>query len=126
MAGQYLAGVQPYWRDRRTGTATDWTSGNQEILAFKRPATGQRVVVMWTRYFTADTAVLTATHSSALLINPDGTNQTITPVSGVYTINLPAATNLGAVTPDGKQPDGTSSIGGSPRILVESDPAVKP
>jgi len=126
MAGQYLTNIQPYWRDRRTGTTTDWTSGNQEILAFKRPATGQRVVVMWTRYFTADTVVLTATHSSALLINPDGTNQTITPVNGVYAISLPAATNLGAVTPDGKQPDGTSSIGGSPRILVEIDPAVRP
>jgi hypothetical protein len=126
MAGQYLTGIQPYWRDRRTGTTTDWTSGNQEILAFKRLATGQRVVTMWTRYYAADTVVLTATSSSALLINPDGNNQTITPVNGVYTINLPAATNLGAATPDGKQPDGTSPIGGSPRILVEVDPAVKP
>jgi hypothetical protein len=46
VARQNLTGVQPYWRDRRTGTTTDWTNGNQEILAFKRPATGQRVVTM--------------------------------------------------------------------------------
>ena len=126
LAAQLFGGVQPYWRDRRTGTTTNWASGNQEIVAFKRPATGQRVVTMWTRYYTADTVILTATSSSALLIRPDGTSQTITPVNGVYTINLPAATNLGAATPDGKQPDGTSSIGGSPRILVELDPAVAP
>jgi hypothetical protein len=126
VAGQYLTGIQPYWRDRRTLTATNWISGNQEIIAFKQPATGQRVVTLWTRYYTADTVILTATSSSALLIQPDGTSQTITPVNGVYTIDLPAATNLGAATPDGKQPDGTSPIGGSPRILVELDPAVKP
>jgi hypothetical protein len=125
VARQNLTGVQPYWRDRRTGTTTDWANGNQEILAFKRPSTAQRVVTMWTRYYTADTVVLTATSSSALLIQPDGTSQTITPINGVYTINLPAATNLGAATPDGKQPDGTSPVGGSPRILVELDPAVQ-
>ncbi len=126
IAGQYLANIQPYWRDRRTGTTTDWAGGNQEILAFKRPATSQRVVAMWTRYYTADAVVLTATSSSALLINPDGSSQTITPVNGVYTIHLPAATNLGAATSDGKESDGTSPIGGSPRILVEVDPAAKP
>jgi hypothetical protein len=60
-----------------------------------------------------------------VLFYPDGTSQTLTPVNGVYTISLPAATNLGAATPDGKQPDGTSPIGGLPRILVESDPAVQ-
>ena len=126
LAYHQLANVQPYWRDRRTFTATNWISGNQEILAFKRPSTGVRILVMWTRYYMTDTVILSATSSSALLIRPDGSSQTTTPVNGVYTINLPAATNLGAATSDGKQPDGTSSIGGSPRILIEYDPNVTP
>jgi hypothetical protein len=121
VARQYLTGVQIYWRDRRTGTTTDWTNGNQEILAFKRPATGQRVVTMWTRKNIADTVILTATSTSALLIMPNGSSQTITPVNGVYSITLPAATNYSTPTNDG-----SAAIGGSPRILVELDPAVTP
>ena len=117
---QLLSGTQPYWRDRRTGTTTDWTNGKQEIFAFKRPSTGQRVVLMWTRYPVADTVTLTATSSSALLILPDGTSSTIYPTNGVYTLNLPAATN--SMTPT---TDGTAPIGGSPRIIVESDPAAQ-
>jgi hypothetical protein len=118
---QLFADAQPYWRDRRP----NWTTGNQELLAFKRPAMSERIVVMWTRYYVADTVTLTATSSSAQLLYPDGTSQTIYPVNGVYPIMLPAATNLGAATADGKQPDGTSSIGGSPRILIEYDPNAK-
>jgi hypothetical protein len=120
VARQYLTGVQTYWRDRRNGTTTDWTNGNQEILAFKRPATGQRVVTMWTRKNIADTVILTATSTSAVLMTPDGASQTITPVNGVYSINLPAATNYSTPTNDG-----SAAVGGSPRILVELDPAVQ-
>jgi hypothetical protein len=118
---QLLSGAQPYWRDRRTGTITDWTGGNQEIFAFKHPSSGQRVVAMWTRYYVTDTVTLTATSSWALLILPDGTSSTIHPTNGVYTISLSAATN--AMTPTG---DGSAPIGGSPRIVVENDPAVTP
>ena len=118
---QYLTNVQPYWRDRRTGTTTDWANGNQEILAFKRPATSQRIVTMWTRKNSADTVILTATSTSAVLITPNGTSQTITPVNGVYSIALPAATNYSTSTNDG-----SAAIGGSPRILIESDPNVMP
>jgi hypothetical protein len=119
VARQHLTGVQPYWRDRRTGATTHW-SGNQEILAFKRPATGERIVTMWARKNMADTVILTATSTSAVLITPDGSSQTITPVNGVYSINLPAATNYSTPTNDG-----SAAIGGSPRILVELDPAVQ-
>jgi hypothetical protein len=121
LANQVFAGVQPYWRDRRTGTTTNWASGNQEILAFKRPATGERVITMWTRYNTADAVTLTATSSAAVLFYPDGTSQILTPVNGVYTITLSAATNYSTPTNDG-----SAAIGGSPRILVELDPAVNP
>lgn len=126
LTNRLFAGTQPYWRDRRTSTATNWITGNQEILAFKRPGTGERVITLWTRYYIAETVLLTATSTSARLFYPDGTSQTLIPVNGVYAINLPAATNLGAPYADGKQLDGTSSVGGSPRILVEFDPAVKP
>jgi hypothetical protein len=118
---QLLSGAQPYWRDRRTGTTTDWTNGKQEIFAFKQPASGQRIVMMWTRYYVTDTVTLTATSSSATLILPDGSSSIISPTNGVYTITLPAATN--AMTPT---TDGTAPIGGRPRIIVENDPAVTP
>ncbi len=124
-----LTNVQPYWRDRRTITATDWISGNQEIIAFKRPATGERIVVMWTRYYTDATAILTATAPSAQLFFPDGSVQTIFPISGTYAISLPLASNRNFIgTTGGVAPDSTGSapIGGSPRILVEIDPSVKP
>jgi hypothetical protein len=124
-----LTNVQPYWRDRRTITATNWISGNQEIIAFKRPATGERIVVMWTRYYTDATVILTATALSAQLFSPDGSVLTIFPISGTYAISLPLASNrnfigtIGGVAPDST---GSAPIGGSPRILVESDPAILP
>jgi len=124
-----LTSVQPYWRDRRTLTATNWISGNQEIIAFKRPASGERIVVMWTRYYTDDTVLLAATAPSATLYSPDGTGQIIYPISDTYAISLPLASNrnfidtIGGVAPDNT---GSAPIGGSPRILVELDSAVKP
>ncbi len=122
VAGQYLSGVQPYWRLRYPS----WSNPIQEWLAFKRPETGQRIVVMWNRYYTGtETAIISATAPAALLVYPNGVTQTLMPVDGVYTIDLPAATNLGAMTSDGKLPDGTSPIGGRPRILVEDDPSAQ-
>ena len=78
-------------------------------------------MALWTRFNIADTVTLTATASSAQLIFPNGTTQTIYPANGVYTINLPAATNFSTTTNDG-----SAAIGGSPRILIESDPAITP
>jgi len=120
---QLLQHAQPYWRQRQPG----WTDPKLELIAFKQPDSGQRVVVMWNRYYTqTETAVLTATAASAQLYFPDGTIQTIYPISDTYSIPLPPATNHNFLgTADGLAPDGTSPIGGSPRILVEIDPAVK-
>ena len=123
-----LTNVQPYWRDRRTLTATNWISGNQEIIAFKRPLTHERIVVMWTRYYTDATVLLAATAPSAQLYWPDGSLQTIYPISSTYTISLPLASNrnftgtIGGVAPDGT---GSAPIGGPPRILIEYDPNAK-
>ena len=124
-----VTNVQPYWRDRRTLTATNWISGDQEIIALKRPATGERVVVMWTRYYTDATVILTATAPSAQLYFPNGSFATIFPISGTYAISLPLATNrnfldtIGGVAPNCT---GCAPIGGSPRILIEYDPNVTP
>lgn len=112
LARQLFGDVQPYWRKRPTA--------NQEIIAFKRPETSQRVLAMWTRTNVADTVVISATSTSALLIFPDGSSQTITPVNGNYAIDLPAATNYSTPTSDG-----TAAIGGRPRFLIEHDPAVR-
>lgn len=109
LAARLFGDVQPYWRSRPTT--------NLEIIAFKRPAARERVVAMWTRFGVAATANITATSSSATLIFPDGASQTITPVNGVYSINLPAATNFSTPTNDG-----SAAIGGRPRILIEHDP----
>jgi hypothetical protein len=71
---------------------------------------------------------LTATAPSAQLLYPDGSFQTIYPISGTYAISLPRASNRNFPgTIDGVAPDSTGSapIGGSPRILVEIDPSVK-
>lgn len=128
LAVDQFADMQPYWRDRRTITATNWISGNQEILAFKRLASGERLVVMWTRYYTDDTVLLAATAPSATLFFPDGTDQIVYPISGTYAISLPLASNrnftgtIGGVAPDST---GSAPIGGSPRILIELDPAAK-
>jgi hypothetical protein len=116
VAAAHLSDVQPDWRSRPTP--------NQELIAFRQPSTGQRLVFMWARAYVSETVTLTATDSTASLIFPDGTAQTITPTDGVYTITLPAATNRNAPTPDGSEPDGTSAIGGSPRILIERDSAI--
>ena len=113
LAAQLFGDVQPYWRKRPTT--------NQEIIAFQRPATGERVVAMWTRFALTATVTLTATSSSATVIQPDGAAQIITPVNGVYSISLPAATNFSTPTNDG-----SAAIGGSPRLLIEYDPAVGP
>jgi hypothetical protein len=71
---------------------------------------------MWARFGTVQTAVITATSTSALLVYPDGLTDTITPTNGVYTIPLAAATNLNAPW------DPTLyAIGGRPVILIEQD-----
>ena len=123
LVNNLFASVQPYWRQR----LPDWSDPVIEVIAFKRPASGERVVVLWNRFYTGtQTALITATASSAQLIFPDGSLQTIYPISGAYAIDLPAATNRNLYgTTGGVAPDGSAPIGGSPRILVESDPAVK-
>ena len=110
----YFRDVEPYWRLRPGGS--DPANGPQEWIAFYQPSTGNRIVGMWARFGDAQTAVITATSSTALLVYPDGITETITPTNGVYTFPLPAATNLNAPW------DPTLyAIGGRPVILIEHE-----
>ncbi len=112
IAADLLTDVQPYWRKRPTI--------NQELIAFKRPSASERLIMMWARDYVTETVTLTATSTSATLMFSTGITQTLVPISGTYTIELPAATNDNTPTTDGKAP-----IGGSPRILIEHDPDAK-
>lgn len=109
-AARYLSDVTIKWRARPTP--------HQEIFSFYRPATQDRVVAMWARGYTAQTAVITATSTSAQLVGPDGSSQTLVPSDGAYRVTLPAATNINTPTSDGSAP-----IGGRPFFLVEPDPS---
>ncbi len=117
VATKYLSGTLPYWRWRPTSPPT-YTA---EIVALQRPSTSERVVVMWARDNLSFTINLTATASSATLVYPNGVTQTVTPVNGFYNISLPWATCYNTPTVYGE-----AAIGGSPRILVERDPAIVP
>lgn len=104
--------VEPLWWIR----PGDPVGGPQEWIAFYRPATNERIVGLWARFGTNETAVIPAANDSALLITADGVTQTITAVNGSYTLALPAATNQNA-----PWDPNLYMIGGTPSILIEPD-----
>ncbi len=106
----HLRDIVPKWRARPTP--------DQELFSFYRPATQERVMAMWARGYVTQTAVLTATSTSAQLVWPNGATQLITPTNGVYSVTLPAATMVYTGTEDG-----SALIGGQPYFLVEADPS---
>jgi len=89
--------------------------GLQEQIAFYRPMTKERVMVLWATQGITVTAQVSATGSAGLLIDQAGITQTISPTNGVYTITLPAATNQNLPGSD------EYMIGGRPYILIETD-----
>jgi hypothetical protein len=109
----HFRGVEPLWRLRPGGPTSD---GPQEWIAFFRPETGERILGLWARFGQNETAVVPATGSSALLLAADGSRQTILPVDGYYSLDLPAATNQNASW----EPT-LYAIGGRPFILIETD-----
>lgn len=107
----HFQGVEPLWRLRPDGFAQEW-------IAFYRPATGSRLVGLWSLTGAAATAVISSTNSAqtGLLVHADGYTETITAVNGVFTLTLPAATNQN--TPTGLP---LYPIGGRPFLLIEPD-----
>ncbi|MGB7341605.1 MAG: fibronectin type III domain-containing protein [Phototrophicaceae bacterium] len=85
------------------------------IFEFLRPASNERILVIWNRRFEDNTATIAASGSSAILYTLDRTS-TITPQNGVYSLALNAA------VPDSfpeLEPIDISAIAGEPIILVE-------
>ncbi|MDX1688863.1 MAG: hypothetical protein R3248_12850 [Candidatus Promineifilaceae bacterium] len=110
----YFRDVQPLWR-LRPGGADPYT-GPQEWIAFYRPSTGERVLGLWSRTGEEQTAVVPATHGSALLVGPNAATQMLTATNGTYTLTLPAATNQNAFWDPSLY-----AIGGRPWLLIEPD-----
>jgi hypothetical protein len=107
----YLTEISPLWRARPGGANPN--DGPQEHIALYNTELGARIIGMWARFGQEETAVVPAKNSSAQLLYPDGTLETIYPENGVYTITLPPATNRN------NPYDPAYQIGGSPRILIE-------
>jgi hypothetical protein len=86
----YLKDVVPLDRQRPGGI-----DGGQEWISYYRPATNERIMALWARFNTAQTAFVPAVNpgGTALLLAPDGASQAITASGGFYTIQLPGATN---------------------------------
>jgi hypothetical protein len=116
MLTTYFTDVEAMWWIRPYGSTP--YNGRQEWFAFFKPATGERVLGMFTRYGTPETAVITSTNAAqtGLLITPDGLTQTVTATNGVFTFTLPAATNQN--NPYNSEP---YDIGGRPYLLIETD-----
>ena len=112
-----LSDVTTRWRARPGWVPTDTLRPGYELFSFYRPATQERLLAMWARGYTTETAVITATSASSQLIWPDGSSHIITPTNSVYTVTLPAATLIYTATTDG-----SALIGGKPYFLVEPDP----
>ncbi len=111
----HLYGLEPLWRERPdSGGSTAWPP---EWMAFYRPATRERVLGLWTRDGVAETAIVAATGTSALLIDQAGTTATLGPVDGTYTLQLGPATNQNTYA----GPYNQYAIGGPPLILIETD-----
>jgi hypothetical protein len=98
----------------------------QELIAFYRYATQERIVGMWTLCGEDETVIIPATNpaGTALLVTLDpATHQiverTITAENGAYTIELPAATNRNPFPFQDLNP--IYPIGGRPFILIEPD-----
>jgi hypothetical protein len=112
----HFTDVEPLWQ-LRPGSS-DPANGPEEWIAFYQPETKSRILGMWARFGSEQTAVVPTTNanSTAQLIWPDGTTQTVTAVTGEFTITLPGATNHNAIWDPTLYP-----IGGRPAILIEQD-----
>ena len=105
VAAEQFRDLRPLWRQV--------SNGDHELIAFYRPSTGHRLVVMWTTQGHDVQAHVAALSSTATLMDMSGGVVSLRPQNGYYTVALPRATNQNL--------PGSSSfmIGGLPYILIE-------
>ena len=97
--------LQPLWRQT--------PNGDHELIAFYRPSTGQRLIVMWATQGYDVQASVAAVSTSAALMDMYGSVRAIAPQNGYYVVDLPRATNQNL--PNSAE----YMIGGAPFILLE-------
>lgn len=90
--------------------------GTVERIIFGTPQ--GKVTVVWSRTDSPATVSLPAVTTTARVVEPDGTSQTVTAQNGLYTLTLAPATNNRSFTGDPRD----FIIGGRPRLLVEEPP----
>lgn len=126
----HLVDVEPYWRKRQGEPNTCpmqrpngeiYMQPPQELIAFYRESTGDRIVGMWTLCDRKELAIIDATSPDgrATLVFADGRTQTIAAVDGHYTIELSPAKNRNPFP--GQEISPVYAIGGSPVILIEKE-----
>lgn len=104
-----------------TASAAQTASSRGVVLAFERGS--QRIYVAWNRGLQAVSVEIPAVQESARLFTLTGDALPLSPVEGVYRINLPPA------TPDDfphLQAGDVAGIGGAPFILVEGEASEAP
>lgn len=107
-AAAQFQGLQPLWRLT--------PNGDHEQIAFYRPATGQRLTVLWATQGHDVVAKVPAASATATLMDMYGGVTSISSQGGNYTVSLPRATNQNLRGSD------EYMIGGRPFILIESAP----
>jgi hypothetical protein len=94
----------------------EYDSDGGIAISFKRLTTDERIVVMWNRRLEQATMPLKPTGTEATLYSMDDQDWLITPIEGLYSIGLPAATRDDyPYLPSGE----ASGIGGTPYIMIE-------
>ncbi len=107
LANQYLSNVQLVWADIQDGRV--------RRVAFYDPVTKERRLLTWAIGSQDANAIIPAAGSSARRIYLDGSETTVSPSNGVYSIPVSRATNQ-------SQPNSsTYTVGGPPYLLVERD-----
>ena len=108
--------AEVFGRQEFTRGGVSRTETGLTIISFVRPASSERIRVIWNRRFEDQVVEIEAEGVSAQLYTLNG-NRLLSPSDGIYRIEL------GAAQPDNQpllEPGDISAIGGPPIILVET------
>lgn len=92
--------------------------GQVTVISFTRPDTGERILVLWNDTYEPVTFPLTPTGESATVYTLQGTQTQSPAEDGYYYFDLAPASNFSFPDLDATR---TSTIGGEPIIVIESD-----